>query len=97
MRAPPQDILLLKEKTHTFAVRRIFVVCAFLTHTLSVSTIKNEFETTVLHVDVNFVINDELDINKFKSWRDEFNDAEFILENAPENKTKWQPDLFRLI
>ena len=50
MRAPPQDILLLKEKTHTFAVRRIFVVCAFLTHTLSVSTkqifftiVENEF------------------------------------------------------
>ena len=34
-----------------------------------------------LHVDVNIVDNDVLDIEKFKRWRQEFNDAKFILEN----------------
>lgn len=44
--------------------------------------LKNQFETTALHVDVNIVENDELDIKKFKVWREEFSNAEFILENG---------------
>lgn len=44
--------------------------------------LKNEFETTALHVDVNIVSNNELDINAFKDWRDEFKNAEFILEDG---------------
>ena len=44
--------------------------------------LKNEYETTPLHVDVNIVSNDVLDIDKFKAWRPEFADAEFILENG---------------
>jgi leucyl-tRNA synthetase len=35
-----------------------------------------------LHVDLSLVKNDELDIEAFKKWRPEFNDAEFILENG---------------
>jgi len=37
---------------------------------------------TPLHVDVNIVSNDVLDIEKFKAWRPEFADAEFILEDG---------------
>ncbi len=36
----------------------------------------------VLHVDVNIVDGVELDINEFKSWRDEYKNAEFILEDG---------------
>lgn len=43
--------------------------------------LKDKYETTALHVDVNIVSNDVLDIESFKKWRPEFNDAEFILEN----------------
>lgn len=43
--------------------------------------LKNEYETTQLHVDVNIVSNDVLDIDKFKVWRPEYNNAEFILED----------------
>jgi leucyl-tRNA synthetase len=41
-----------------------------------------EYKTSPLHVDVNIVKNDNLDIEKFKNWRPEFADAEFILENG---------------
>jgi len=44
--------------------------------------LKDQYETTPLHVDVNIVSNDVLDIEKFKVWRPEFSDAEFILENG---------------
>lgn len=43
--------------------------------------LKKEYETTALHVDVNFVDGDILDIEAFKNWRAEFSDAEFILED----------------
>jgi leucyl-tRNA synthetase len=39
-------------------------------------------KTSPLHVDVNIVENEVLNINKFKAWRPEFADAEFILENG---------------
>jgi leucyl-tRNA synthetase len=41
-----------------------------------------QYKTSPLHVDVNIVENDILDINKFKQWRDDFKDADFILENG---------------
>jgi len=44
--------------------------------------LKDQYETTPLHVDVNIVSNDVLDIEKFKVWRTEFADAKFILENG---------------
>ncbi len=51
------------------------------TNTFVSLNLKNEYETTPIHVDVNIVSNDILDIDKFKNWRPEFNNAEFILEN----------------
>lgn len=44
--------------------------------------LKEKYETTPVHVDVNFVANDELDIESFKAWRDDFKNAEFILEDG---------------
>ncbi len=44
--------------------------------------LKDQYDTTPIHVDVNIVSNDILDIKKFRSWRPEFADAEFILEDG---------------
>ena len=44
--------------------------------------LKNEYPTIPLHVDVNIVHNDVLDLEKFKSFRPDFANAEFILENG---------------
>jgi leucyl-tRNA synthetase len=45
--------------------------------------LKEQYDTTPIHVDVNMVDDyDYLDIEKFKSWRSDFNDAEFILEDG---------------
>ena len=44
--------------------------------------LKKDYDVTPIHVDVNIVSNDILDIDKFRAWRPEFNDAEFILENG---------------
>ncbi|MES2268224.1 MAG: leucine--tRNA ligase [Bacteroidota bacterium] len=41
-----------------------------------------EYKTSPLHVDVNIVDNEVLNLNKFKAWREDFTDAEFILENG---------------
>ncbi|MGB3454338.1 MAG: leucine--tRNA ligase [Moheibacter sp.] len=46
-------------------------------------SLKDDYETTPIHVDVNLLKDgDELDIDKFKAWREEYADAEFILENG---------------
>lgn len=44
--------------------------------------LKEQYETTPIHVDVNIVSNDVLDLNAFKSWRSDFENAEFILEDG---------------
>lgn len=44
--------------------------------------LKDDYEVTPIHVDVNIVSNDALDIDKFRQWRPEFKNAEFILENG---------------
>jgi leucyl-tRNA synthetase len=41
-----------------------------------------EYHISPIHVDVNMVENEVLNIKKFKEWRPEFADAEFILENG---------------
>ncbi|TWR27440.1 leucine--tRNA ligase [Mucilaginibacter pallidiroseus] len=41
-----------------------------------------DYETSPIHVDVNIVENEVLNLNKFKEWRPDFKDAEFILENG---------------
>ena len=44
--------------------------------------IKEQYDTQEIHVDVNIVRNDVLDIDAFRRWRPEFADAEFILEDG---------------
>ncbi len=44
--------------------------------------LKDKFETTALHVDVNIVENDILNLNAFKNWREEYANADFILEDG---------------
>lgn len=44
--------------------------------------LKNEYETSQLHVDVNIVHNDMLDTEAFKNWQPEFKNAEFVLEEG---------------
>ncbi|RIJ41611.1 leucine--tRNA ligase [Pontibacter oryzae] len=44
--------------------------------------LKDQYETSQLHVDVNIVDNDVLDLEAFKNWRPENTDAEFILEDG---------------
>jgi leucyl-tRNA synthetase len=46
------------------------------------SGLRKEYKTSALHVDVSFVENDILDIQKFKNWREEYKNAEFILEHG---------------
>ena len=42
--------------------------------------LKDQHDVTPIHVDVNIVHNDVLDLDAFKAWRPEYADAEFILE-----------------
>lgn len=44
--------------------------------------LKDGYETTPIHVDVNIVQNDILDIEAFRAWRPEYSDAEFVLEDG---------------
>ena len=44
--------------------------------------LKDQYEVTPIHADVNIVSNDILDIEAFKNWRPEYNDAEFVLEDG---------------
>ena len=44
--------------------------------------LKKEYDTQEIHVDVNIVKNDILDLEAFRQWRPEFKDAEFILEDG---------------
>lgn len=44
--------------------------------------LKDKYDTTPIHVDVNIVQNDVLDIEAFKQWRPEYNTAEFVLEDG---------------
>ena len=44
--------------------------------------LKESYDTTEIHVDVNIVSNDRLDIEAFRKWMPEYESAEFILENG---------------
>jgi leucyl-tRNA synthetase len=44
--------------------------------------LKEQYDTTPIHVDVNIVKNDVLDTDAFKAWRPEYETAEFILEDG---------------
>ena len=43
--------------------------------------LKDQYDVTPIHVDVNIVSNDVLDIEAFRKWRPEYENAEFILED----------------
>ena len=44
--------------------------------------LKDQYETIPVHVDVNIVYNDKLDIEAFRAWRPDYKDAEFVLEDG---------------
>ncbi|MBQ0030325.1 MAG: leucine--tRNA ligase [Bacteroidales bacterium] len=44
--------------------------------------LKDQYDVTPLHVDVNMVKNDVLDLERFRNWNPEYKDAEFILEDG---------------
>ena len=44
--------------------------------------LKDKYETTPIHVDVNIVSNDILDVDAFRAWRPDYKNAEFILEDG---------------
>lgn len=52
------------------------------TNTFVSYNLRKDYDVTPIHVDVNIVSNDILDTDKFRAWRPEFNDAEFILEDG---------------
>ena len=52
------------------------------TNTFVSAGLKDKYDVTPIHVDVNIVSGDVLDTEKFKAWRPEFNDAEFVLEDG---------------
>lgn len=52
------------------------------TNTFVSYNLKKDYEVTPIHVDVNIVSNDILDVEAFKQWRPEYNDAEFVLEDG---------------
>ena len=62
--------------------RSNFVYRKVGTNTFVSLGLKDKYETTEIHVDVNIVHGDRLDLEAFKAWRPEFADAEFELENG---------------
>ncbi len=52
------------------------------TNTFVSLNLKGNYETTPIHVDVNIVSNDRLDIEAFRNWNPEYKNAEFILEDG---------------
>ena len=62
--------------------RSNFVYRIVGTNTFVSLGLKDKYETTEIHVDVNIVYNDRLDLEAFKAWRPEYADAEFILEDG---------------
>jgi leucyl-tRNA synthetase len=52
------------------------------TNTLVSQGLRKDYKTSALHVDVNIVENEILNIDKFKLFRPEFANAEFVLENG---------------
>ena len=52
------------------------------TNTFVSLNLKDRYEVTPIHVDVNIVSNDILDLEAFKAWRPEYETAEFILEDG---------------
>ena len=62
--------------------RSNFVYRIINTNTFVSLGLKDQYETTEIHVDVNIVHNDRLDIEAFKAWMPDYATAEFILEDG---------------
>lgn len=62
--------------------RSSFVYRIVGTNTFVSCGLKDKYDTTPIHVDINIVRNDRLDIDAFRKWRPEFADARFELENG---------------
>ncbi len=62
--------------------RSNFVYRIVGTNTFVSYGLKDQYETTEIHVDINIVNNDRLDCEAFKNWNPEYKTAEFILENG---------------
>ena len=62
--------------------RSNFVYRVVGTNTFVSYNLKNNYETQPIHVDVNIVSNDVLDIERFRNWLPEYKNAEFILEDG---------------
>ena len=62
--------------------RSNFVYRIVGTNTFVSAGLKNNYDTTEIHVDINIVRNDKLDLEAFRNWRPEFADAEFSLEDG---------------
>ena len=54
--------------------------------------LKDKYETTPIHVDVNIVHADVLDVEAFKAWRPEYKDAEFIFEDGSKSADRTSND-----
>lgn len=52
------------------------------TNTFVSLNLKKDYDVTPIHVDVNMVQNDVLDVEAFKAWRPEYANAEFVLEDG---------------
>lgn len=50
---------------------------------------KDQYDTTEIHVDVNIVHNDKLDLEAFRAWRPEYNTAKFITEEDGSYQCGW--------
>jgi leucyl-tRNA synthetase len=44
--------------------------------------LRKQYETTAIHADISMVENDVLNVESFKNWRDDFRNADFILEDG---------------
>ena len=62
--------------------RSNFVYRIINTNTFVSLGLKDQYETTEIHVDVNIVHNDRLDLEAFRNWMPDFANAEFILEDG---------------
>ena len=62
--------------------RSNFVYRIINTNTFVSLGLKDQYDTTEIHVDVNIVRNDRLDLEAFKNWMPDFANAEFILEDG---------------
>ena len=62
--------------------RSNFVYRIINTNTFVSYGLKDQYETTEIHVDVNIVRNDRLDLEAFRNWMPDFANAEFILEDG---------------